>query len=188
MHYIREVTLAEIVKDNLKQVIQLASEDEQAFVQRLTSRNAKERIAQERSLKKELALKERRIKELDEIIKRLYEDNITGKLSDERFKIFSADYEQEQHSLREEAARLQQQIADAESKDINITSFLKVAKRYTDFEELTPGMLHELIEKIIVYEGDKSSGHREQRIEIYYTFIGAAEGSQIIVKRKRKAA
>lgn len=188
MHYIREVTLAEIVKDNLKQVIRLASEDEQAFVQRLTSRSAQERIAQERSLKKELALKERRIKELDEIIKRLYEDNITGKLSDERFKIFSADYEQEQHSLREETASLQQQIADEESKDINITSFLKVAKRYTDFEELTPGMLHELIEKIIVHEGDKSSGHREQRIEIYYTFIGAAEGSQIIVKRKRKAA
>lgn len=117
-----------------------------------------------------------------------WQANITGKLSDERFKIFSADYEQEQHSLREETASLQQQIADAESKDINITSFLKVAKRYTDFEELTPGMLHELIEKIIVHEGDKSSGHREQRIEIYYTFIGAAESSQIIVKRKRKAA
>ena len=60
--------------------------------------------------------------------------------------------------------------------------------RYTDFDELTPSMLHDLIEKIIVHEGDKSSGHREQRIEIYYTFIGAAEGSQIIVKRKRKAA
>ena len=60
--------------------------------------------------------------------------------------------------------------------------------RYADFEELTPAMLRDLIEKIIVHEGDKSSGHREQRIEIYYTFIGAAESSQIIVKRKKKAA
>lgn len=60
--------------------------------------------------------------------------------------------------------------------------------RYADFEELTPAMLRDLIEKIIVHEGDKSSGHREQRIEIYYTFIGAAESSQIIVKHKKKAA
>lgn len=70
----------------------------------------------------------------------------------------------------------------------NISSFLKMAKRYADFDELTPAMLRDLIEKIIVHEGDKSSGHREQRIEIYYTFIGAAESSQIIVKRKKKAA
>ena len=60
--------------------------------------------------------------------------------------------------------------------------------RYADFEELTPAMLRDLIEKIIVHEGDKSSGHREQRIEIYYTFIGAAESLQIIVKHKKKAA
>ena len=60
--------------------------------------------------------------------------------------------------------------------------------RYADFEELTPAMLRDLIEKIIVHEGDKSSGHREQRIEIYYTFISVAESSQIIVKRKKKAA
>ncbi len=188
MHYIREVVLADLVKENLKQVVRLASEDEQEFVQRLTNRNMRERAAQERALKKDLAVKEQRIKELDGIIKRLYEDNITGKLSDERFKIFSMDYESEQHSLREEVASLKQQLEDTKSTDINISSFLNAAKRYTDFDELTPSMLHDLIEKIIVHEGDKSSGHREQRIEIYYTFIGAAEGSQIIVKRKRKAA
>lgn len=188
MHYIRELVLADLMKENLKQVVRLASEDEQEFVRRLTNRNAQEQAAQERTLKNELATKEQRIKELDEIIKRLYEDNITGKLSDERFKIFSTDYEDEQHSLREEVASLKQQLEDMESTSVNVSGFLKAAQRYTDFDELTPSMLHDLIEKIIVHEGDKSSGHREQRIEIYYTFIGAAEGSQIIVKRKRKAA
>ena len=188
MHYIREVVLADLVKENLKQVVRFASEDEQEFVRRLTNRNAQERATQERTLKNELATKEQRIKELDEIIKRLYEDNIAGKLSDERFKIFSTDYEDEQHSLREEVASLKQQLEDMESTSVNVSGFLKAAQRYTDFDELTPSMLHDLIEKIIVHEGDKSSGHREQRIEIYYTFIGAAEGSQIIVKRKRKAA
>jgi len=188
MHYIREVVLADLVKENLKQVVRLASEDEQEFVRRLTNRNAQERAAQERTLKNELTTKEQRIKELDGIIKRLYEDNITGKLSDERFKIFSTDYEDEQRSLRDEVASLKQQLEDMESTSVNISGFLKAAQRYTDFDELTPSMLHDLIAKIIVHEGDKSSGHREQRIEIYYTFIGAAEGSQIIVKRKRKAA
>ena len=188
MHYIRELVLADLMKENLKQVVRLASEDEQEFVRRLTNRNAQEQAAQERTLKNELATKEQRIKELDGIIKRLYEDNITGKLSDERFKIFSTDYEDEQHSLREEVASLKQQLEDMESTRVNVSGFLKAAQRYTDFDELTPSMLHDLIEKIIVHEGDKSSGHREQRIEIYYTFIGAAEGSQIIVKRKRKAA
>ena len=188
MHYIRELVLADLMKENLKQVVRLASEDEQEFVRRLTNRNAQERAAQERTLKNELATKEQRIKELDGIIKRLYEDNITGKLSDEGFKIFSTDYEDEQHSLREEVASLKQQLEDMESTSVNVSGFLKAAQRYTDFDELTPSMLHDLIEKIIVHEGDKSSGHREQRIEIYYTFIGAAEGSQIIVKRKRKAA
>ena len=188
MHYIRELVLADLMKENLKQVVRLASEDEQEFVRRLTNRNAQEQAAQERTLKNELATKEQRIKERDGIIKRLYEDNITGKLSDERFKIFSTDYEDEQHSLREEVASLKQQLEDMESTSVNVSGFLKAAQRYTDFDELTPSMLHDLIEKIIVHEGDKSSGHREQRIEIYYTFIGAAEGSQIIVKRKRKAA
>ena len=153
------------------------AEDEQEFVRRLTCQSAKEQAVKTRVLKKELELKERRVKELDCIIKRLYEDNITGKLSDERFKIFSADYEQEQHSLREEVVALQKQFDDAENTCTNISSFLKMAKRYADFDELTPAMLRDLIEKIIVHEGDKSSGHREQRIEIYYTFIGAAESS-----------
>ena len=160
-----------------KQIVKMDAEDEQEFVRRLTCQSAKEQAVKTRVLKKELELKERRVKELDGIIKRLYEDNITGKLSDERFKIFSADYEQEQHSLRGEVVALQKQFDDTENTCTNISSFLKMTKRYADFDELTPAMLRDLIEKIIVHEGDKSSGHREQRIEIYYTFIGAAESS-----------
>ena len=188
MHYIREIILAELVKDNLKRIVKMAVEDEQEFVRKLTSQSAREQAVKNRAMKKELELKERRIKDLDEIIKRLYEDNIVGKLSDERFKIFSTDYENEQRALREEVSALQKQLDDAENNCTNINSFLKMAKRYTDFDELTPAMVRDLIEKIIVHEGDKSSGHREQRIEIYYNFIGAAENSEIIVKRKKKVA
>ena len=87
-----------------------------------------------------------------------------------------------------EVVALQKQFDDAENTCTNISSFLKMAKRYADFDELTPAMLRDLIEKIIVHEGDKSSGHREQRIEIYYTFIGAAESSQINCKTQEKSS
>lgn len=186
MHYIRAVTLEKLVLDNLKQVVRLATENEQEFVQRLMNRSLKEQQAQVQMMKKELALKEQRVNDLDNIIKRLYEDNIIGKLSDERFKILSADYEQEQHDLRIEIQSIQEQLAEMDSKTVNIGSFLKMARKYTSFEELTPGMLHDLIEKIVIHEGDKSNGHRQQRIDIYYTFIGEAGVSQIVAQRQRK--
>ena len=105
---------------------------------------------------------------------------------DERFKILSADYEKEQRSLRTEMQSLQKQMAELDSKTVNIESFLKMAHKYTSFEELTPGMLHDLIEKIVIHERDKSSGHREQRVDIYYTFIGTTDGSQVVARLKRK--
>ena len=77
-------------------------------------------------------------------------------------------------------------LAEIDSSTINISGFLKLAKKYTSFDEITPGMLHDLIEKIVVHEGDKSSGHRQQRIDIYYTFIGATEDSQVVAKLKLK--
>ena len=186
MHYIRAVVLENLVLENLKQVVKLATENEQEFVRRLTSRSLKEQQAQAQVLKRELAAKERRASDLDNIIKRLYEDNILGKLSDERFKILSADYEKEQHDLRADMQAIQGQLEELDSKTINISSFLKLARKYTSFEKLTPSMLHDLIEKIVIHEGDKSSGHRQQRIDIYYTFIGAMEDSQVVAKLKLK--
>ncbi len=128
MHYIRAVTLEKLILDNLKQVVQLAQEDEQEFVRRLTSRSIQEQKVQVQSLQKELAQKEHRANDLDNIIKRLYEDSITGKLSDERFRILSADYEQEQQTLRGEIQDIQAQLAEIDSKTVNIDSFLKVAE------------------------------------------------------------
>lgn len=186
MHYIRAVALEELVLENLKQVVTFATRHEQEFVQRLMKRSLNEQHQQVQVLKKELSAKEQRDKELDNIIKRLYEDNVLGKLTDERFKILSADYEQEQRTLRVEVKSITGKLAEIDSSTINISGFLKLAKKYTSFDEITPGMLHDLIEKIVVHEGDKSSGHRQQRIDIYYTFIGATEDSQVVAKLKLK--
>lgn len=84
--------------------------------------------------------------------------------------------------------QLQADIREANGKTVNITSFLKAVKKYADFEELTPGMLRDLIEKIVVHVPDKSSGHRRQQVDIYYTFVGKLATSHIVAERQRKAA
>lgn len=182
-HYIRTVVLEELVQENLRQVAAMVKDHEAEFVRQIASRTMEEQRRGLNELKKALSLKEKRIGELDGIIKRLYEDNITGKLSDERFKILSDGYEEE-HTLKTEVPQLLAAIQET----VNISSFLKAVKKYTDFEELTPGMLRDLIEKIVVHAPDKSSGHRRQQVDIYYTFVGKLTTSHEVVERKRKAA
>ena len=91
-----------------------------------------------------------------------------------------------QHTLKTETLDIRNQIAEKDSKVVNINSFVGLARKYTSFEKLTPGMLHELVEKIIVHEGDKSSGYRIQKIEIYYSFVGNLESSHVVAQRTQK--
>ena len=185
-HYIRQPVLEELVLENLRQIVTLATEQEKEFVRLIMNRTLSKQQDDVKTLQKELAAKEHRIVELDGIIKKLYEDNFSGKLSDERYMIFSRDYENEQHTLKAEVESIRSQIAEQDSKVVNINSFVELARKYTSFEKLTPGMLHELVEKIIVHEGDKSSGHRIQKIEIYYSFVGDLESSHVVAQRTRK--
>lgn len=100
--------------------------------------------------------------------------------------IFSRDYENEQHTLKAEALDIKSRIAEQDSKVVNINSFVELARKYTSFEKLPPGILHELVEKVIVHEGDKSSGLRIQKIEIYYSFVGDLESFHVVAQRIRK--
>lgn len=101
--------------------------------------------------KRQLADSEKRITELDAIFKRLYEDSISGKLSDERFQKLSADYEKEEQELKVLASSLRKEVELEESKSADVDRFLSVVERCTDIPELTPCILHEFVEKIIVH-------------------------------------
>ena len=103
--------------------------------------------------------------EIDGIIKRLYEDNVAGKLTDERFSKLSGDYEREQAQLKEETEELRQSVEQYRTREDNAKQFLKLAKSYIEPEALTPAI-------IVVHAPDKSSGHRRQKIDIYYNFVG----------------
>ena len=171
------MVLEQLVLQNLQRVIAYVQEDENEFA-RLVMRNqtaaqAAEQMQTRRLLEKNM----RRMNELDTIIQRLYEDNISGKLTDERFKKLSEAYEQEQATLRENVPLLAAQLQDADDKMMNVQHFLKAVRKYTQPEKLTAAMLRELVEKVVVYAPDKSSGHRVQRIDVYYTFIGKIDFS-----------
>lgn len=130
--------------------------------------------------KRQLVDSEKRITELDAIFKRLYEDNISGKLSDERFQKLSADYEKEEQELKVLASSLRKEVELEESKSADVDRFLSVVERYTDIPELTPCILHEFVEKIIVHAASDPKGkNRTQEVDIYYKGIGALEMSKV---------
>lgn len=184
-HYIRVVVLEALVLQNLQRVVAYAREDEDEFVRRvMANKLAAQRTEQEQS-KRKLEKKKRRVTELDAIIQRLYEDNVTGKLTDERFTKPSAAHEQEQAELKQSVESLSALVEAAETQAVNIRNFLKIVKKYTEPTELTPQLLHEFVEKIVVHEADKSSGHRVQQIDVYYNFIGEIEFPRNIAVKKK---
>ena len=121
---------------------------------------------------KRLEQAQRRMGELDRLFIRIYEDNVAGKITDERFSMMSQSYEDEQAQLKEEIQTLQQEIEVQERQIENLEQFIQRVKRNSDLTELTPYALSELVKGIYVEAPDKSSGKRKQKIHISYDLIG----------------
>ena len=179
MHYIRNVVVERIVLENLKEVIQYVSNYEDEFVRMIMDSDMRQRNRELSQKKKRLAEIQKRIGELDTIFQRIYEDNIIGKLSDERFMKMSKGYEDEQRTLQTEADGIQSELQQEEKKSVDVKRFLAIVKKYTDLTELTPEILREFIDKIIVHAPDKSSGRRLQEIEIIYNHLGEFDRSKV---------
>ena len=113
-----------------------------------------------------------RVTKLDGIIQRLYEDNIEGKVSDERFAKLTATYEAEQRQLEHRIAELQSFMANTKNESLGVDTFLSMVRRYTDIKELDAEIIRVFVEKILVYKAEKVDGHRVQRIKIIYNGIG----------------
>ena len=166
-HYIRESVLETLVLENLRNVMAYAREYEDEFIQRVMDNTLAEQMKQQTISKRQLEQQARRITEIDAIIQRLYEDVVKGKLTDERFAKMSAAYEQEQKTLEVSTAELRQTVEACENQKVNIKSFLNLVKSYIEPEQLTPEILRMFVEKIIIHEADKSSGHRIQQVDIH---------------------
>lgn len=187
-HSIRTVILEELIPQNLCKVVSYAREQEDQFVKMVMDMDEKERSKGLAKKKKLLTDAEKRISELDRIFKHLYEDNITGKLTDERFKKLSADYEAEQAALQTQANSLREEIQEEESKCANVERFLSIVRKYTEIPELTPHILHEFVEKIVVHAATDphSKTNRKQEVDIYYKGIGILEMSRVFDIRQNE--
>lgn len=172
-HQIRNVVVEQLLLQDLQRVTAFAREHEDEFLQLITNNSEKELNKELRDCRKEFEQAKARISKLDTIIQRLYEDNVEGKISDERFAKMSVIYESEQKELNARVTALQDFIDHAKEKSLNAEHFLSLVKKYTDIKELDAEIIREFDEKIIVYKAEKVDGHRTQRIQIIYNCIGA---------------
>ena len=132
----------------------------------------KARNAELREKKRDYDQSKARIAELDQIMQRLYEDNISGKISDERFIKLTETYENEQRQLQIKITTLEKYLADAQGKTVNLKTFLQYVQKYTNLEQLDAEVIRTFVEKVIVYEREPGKKRRGVRLKIIYNCIG----------------
>ena len=188
MHFIREETLKLFVLQRIFDVTALFFDDAMAFEEAAKKQHFQEAEKEAQKRKREIAQAEKRIAELDRIFKRIYEDDISGTISHERFLKLSTDYEAEQRELTEQVKTWREVVEIFEQDRSDFDSFAAIVRKYVGIRELTPTIVNEFVKKIIVHAPDKSSGHRRQKIELVWNFIGEVNlpGDDQTVERKRK--
>ena len=176
-HQIHNVQVEEILLSELKRITAYARAHESEFVELVTKQNEKELARLMRDSNRELAQAKERIGKLDTIVQRLYEDNVEGKISDERFTRMSAAYEAEQKQLEARVSELETAIAEAREQRLNVDSFLGMVRKYTDVTELTAEIIRSFVEKIVVKKPEKIPGTRtkKQTLVIWWNFIGVVD-------------
>ena len=171
-HFIRAVVLEQLVWQHMQMVIDYVIRYEAFFRAKMERRLRMESEEILRVKSKQLDKAEKRILELDKLFIRIYEDNVTGKLNDERFAVMSSNYEEEQRALKTDAETLRQEIEEQEQQNQNLELFIQKVHQYSDLDELTAYAAHDLIKAIYIGAPDKSSGKRRQSISICYGFVG----------------
>lgn len=161
-----------MVLDNIKRVISYISSYEDLFIKEKLENSLEEQQKEDIANKKLLSQYEKRVKDIDNLIQHIYEDNISGKITDERFATLSLNYEREQKDLKERINELSTTINKAKQQELDLTNFIDKVKKYTEIKELTPEIVNELIDKIYVYQQTKLNGKKYQQIDIYYAGVG----------------
>jgi site-specific DNA recombinase len=175
-HFIRTVVLEELALTGIREVLACANGQRELFREYVMQKGEEEQREAVRSRQRELDQANRRIAELDVLFQKLFEGNAMGHISDERFHTLSQGYEQEQAALKDKIASMAGEIRSFSEKAKSVERFIKVAEKYFDLQELTPTILRELIDKIVVHEPIHVNGKKRiQRIQVYYNFIGSID-------------
>ena len=171
-HQIRNCVIEDFLLDGIKNLTAYVREHENEFLEMVTKKSRADSDLHLHKIQRELEQSESRIKKLDLIIQRLYEDNIEGKISDDRFIKMSENYEKEQKQLESRTSELRKEIANEQNNSANADSFLKLVHKYTDIQELNAEIIREFVEKIYVYKAEKVDGKKIQRLKIVWNCIG----------------
>ena len=175
MHYINTESVRALILEAIRRATVFARNNEAEFVRIIREASAIRQGETVKNHKRQIAKNEKRIAELDALFRKTYEDFSAGLLTEKRFGQLSNAYEEEAAALEKQTAQFQAELAQYDSDGLRADHFLELARRYTDFTELTAHMLHEYIDKVIVHEADRSSGRREQRVDVHLNFIGQFE-------------
>lgn len=179
-HYVRVDFLEQVVLGEIRRLTKFASQFEDEFVKAVIGHSQQAEATDRKLKEKELKALQARDEELDGLFERIYEDNVSGKLSDERFARMSRRYEEEQKELAEKIKALRAEIDKQNSQSMTTDMFISLVRKYTRARKLTPRMLNELIEKIEVFNAEKVDGVWEQRLRIHYNCVGAIEIADLI--------
>lgn len=174
-HQVRTAVLRELALDAIKSVSGFVKANEADFIKQVREASAVRQTETVKAHNRRITKEQKRVAELNTLIRKSYEDTVNGKLSDRRFELLLAEYEREQAELEKSIERLQAELDHFNADSVRADRFIEIVKRHTNMSELTPAMIHEFIEKIVVFEGDKSSGERKQDVDIYLNFIGKFE-------------
>ena len=174
-HYVRVDFLEEVVLGEIRRLTKFASLYEDEFVKAVIGHSQQAEQTDRKLKEKELKTLLARDEELDGLFERIYEDNASGKLSDDRFAKMSRRYEDEQKELSEKIKKLRSEIEKQSSRSMTTDMFIGLVRKYTRARKLTPRMLNELVEKIEVFNAEKIDGVWEQRLRIHYNCVGTIE-------------
>ena len=174
-HYVRVDFLEEVVLGEIRRLTKFASLYEDEFVKAVIGHSQQAEQTDRKLKEKELKTLLARDEELDGLFERIYEDNVSGKLSDDRFAKMSQRYEDEQKELSEKIKKLRSEIEKQSSRSMTTDMFIGLVRKYTRARKLTPRMLNELVEKIEVFNAEKIDGVWEQRLRIHYNCVGTIE-------------
>ena len=179
-HYVRVDFLEQVVLGEIRRLTKFASQFEDEFVKAVIGHSQQAEATDRKLKEKELKALQARDEELDGLFERIYEDNVSGKLSDDRFARMSRRYEEEQKELAEKIKALRAEIDKQNSQSMTTDMFISLVRKYTRARKLTPRMLNELIEKIEVFNAEKIDGVWEQRLRIHYNCVGVIEIPELI--------
>ena len=172
IHYIRESVLEQLVLKQLQQFLTYLQQFERTFVKLQIDSSIANKEYELYLKEQKLEQLKRRTAEIERLFRKIYEDNVNGKITDEQFYRLSEGYEAELTDAKAEITKLTEEVKDTDTAVNNVEKLIAVTKRYTRIDELTPEILNALVDKIVVHEAEKKNGKRTQSIDIYYSYVG----------------